>query len=699
MKQKGLAILLAFIMSLCFVPQVHASDVTIPDTASGSLLTESWVHNRIAAINSSYPEGAYWGDYSSYSSSGRMTASDGSMYRAVGRGCAGFAYLASDAAFDGLDFTRKYSFSYNDIHVGDILRIKNDTHSVVVLEKYDDHIVVVEGNFNQDVHWGRTFSKSYVLGADYLLTRYPSFTKQPEAKSASIGDTVYFVVRATNNISRFQWLVSTDDGANWSVINPDVNANASTATLRVTVDSFYANALVRCRVWYPNNTFILSNTARISVADNSASESSDEDASETSEGSAQSPSLESSSSAPITITSQPSDVVAAIGSAGSFSVKATGNNLSYQWQYSSDGGKSWTNLSVSTGYNKDTVYFTVSSNYLGRPYRCVIKDSNGNTVITDSVKMSVPTPDPLKIVTQPSNVVASIGTNASFSVKASGTGLSYQWQYSTNGGSSWTNLSVSTGYNKDTVYFTVSSNYLDRPYRCVIKDSSGNVLTTNWVYMSLPNTSAPEPAPVSEPEQPAPSTPVSSDLVITSQPVDVNAPLGTSAYFSVKASGTGLAYQWQYSTNGGQTWTNLSVSTGYNKDTVYFTVSSNFIGRPYRCVIKDSKGNTVISDSVKMTVGDQTKPVITAQPTNVVAKLGTASSFSVKASGTGLTYQWQYSDNGGKTWTNLSVSTGYNKPTVYFTVSSNFIGRPYRCVIKDAYGNVLYTNSVYIKTP
>src|SRR5688572_10359898 len=55
--------------------------------------------------------------------------------------------------------------------------------------------------------------------------------------------------------------------------------------------------------------------------------------------------------------------------------------------------------------------------------------------------------NPAVIQTQPSDVALCSGSNAQFSVTASGTGLTYQWQVSTNGGTSWTNLSDNTVYS------------------------------------------------------------------------------------------------------------------------------------------------------------------------------------------------------------------------------------------------------------
>lgn len=60
------------------------------------------------------------------------------------------------------------------IRVGDMLRI-NESHTVVVLEKHDDYIVITEGNYNSSIHWGRTISRSSLeLSYFWIRTRYPA---------------------------------------------------------------------------------------------------------------------------------------------------------------------------------------------------------------------------------------------------------------------------------------------------------------------------------------------------------------------------------------------------------------------------------------------------------------------------------------------------------------------------------------------
>lgn len=89
-----------------------------------------------------------------------------------GYGCAGFAFMLSDEAFGYLPARMHKNFS--EIRVGDIVRMNNDGHSVIVLEVNGSGAVVAEGNLNNSVYWGRQISFSEILSTGtYVMTRYP----------------------------------------------------------------------------------------------------------------------------------------------------------------------------------------------------------------------------------------------------------------------------------------------------------------------------------------------------------------------------------------------------------------------------------------------------------------------------------------------------------------------------------------------
>ena len=85
----------------------------------------------------------------------------------------------------------------------------------------------------------------------------------------------------------------------------------------------------------------------------------------------------------LSIKSQPKDVTAKAGETVSYTVEAAGTGLTYQWQYSLDGGKKWL---TSTGWTSATCSFKGAENYSGRQFRCVVKDASGNSVTSAAAK-------------------------------------------------------------------------------------------------------------------------------------------------------------------------------------------------------------------------------------------------------------------------------------------------------------------------
>ena len=61
--------------------------------------------------------------------------------------------------------------------VGDVVRINNNSHCVIIL-KIDlntNTITVAEGNFNDSIHWGRTFAVQDLTNVcNHVLRRNPN---------------------------------------------------------------------------------------------------------------------------------------------------------------------------------------------------------------------------------------------------------------------------------------------------------------------------------------------------------------------------------------------------------------------------------------------------------------------------------------------------------------------------------------------
>ncbi len=167
-----------------------ARDGTIPTTA------EAYAAMIALRDQEEYKEGTTWTDYEPYSDAKYYYWKGGNLdgHRISAVGCVAFAFILSDAAFDSLP-ARMYAsgeFSYEDIKVGDILRVHNDTHTVIVLEVNDEGVVVAEGNISTGdhkgkVHWGRAISREEVTAnTSHYITRYPENYIPPDDPDANV---------------------------------------------------------------------------------------------------------------------------------------------------------------------------------------------------------------------------------------------------------------------------------------------------------------------------------------------------------------------------------------------------------------------------------------------------------------------------------------------------------------------------------
>ncbi len=149
------------------------------DKTTGSDFSD--VYDKMIKLKDKYHEGMTWTNFEPYGTKGNL----GSAYKwnggkilgnvSSGVGCAAFAFILSDEAFGDLPAREIYDIKYENVNVGDILRVNNNSHSVIVLRKTDAGLVVAEGNYNKTVHWGRVISKDdFLKNTNFIVTRYPN---------------------------------------------------------------------------------------------------------------------------------------------------------------------------------------------------------------------------------------------------------------------------------------------------------------------------------------------------------------------------------------------------------------------------------------------------------------------------------------------------------------------------------------------
>ena len=179
MKQRTLSFLLALCLLAPAVPGASAGQ-DVPALASAE------AYDIMIAMRDDYPEGMTWTDASSGTYRWQGGSGEQGEIAAQGTGCVNFAFRLSDAVFGSLParMRRAGTFQFTDVKAGDILRVNNNSHSVIVLQTNDDTVVIAEGNYNKSIHWGRILTKDEVLAADHVLTRYPEGYVPPDDPTA-----------------------------------------------------------------------------------------------------------------------------------------------------------------------------------------------------------------------------------------------------------------------------------------------------------------------------------------------------------------------------------------------------------------------------------------------------------------------------------------------------------------------------------
>lgn len=186
---------------------------------------------------------------------------------------------------------------------------------------------------------------------------------------------------------------------------------------------------------------------------------------------------------PPLLTTQPSNQSAVHGStSATFTVVANSElAATYQWQSSAD-NVSWSNVTNGGVYSGATTASLVVTptdfTQDGLFYRCQVTNSQGTTASV-SAKLTV-TGTPVFTV-QPSShsIVHPAATSFTITAVADPAITALQWQLSTDGGTTWnnlTNVGVYSGVTTNTLAISDSTGLNSNQYRCMATNSAG---TTN----------------------------------------------------------------------------------------------------------------------------------------------------------------------------------------------------------------------------
>lgn len=257
------------------------------------------------------------------------------------------------------------------------------------------------------------------------------------------------------------------------------------------------------------------------------------------------------------------------------------------------------------------------------------------------------------ITSQPQNVFICNGNNGSITLGVTGTNLIYQWQISTNGGSTFTDLtnnSTYSGATSKTLNITgatlVMSGY---QYRVVMNGTCTQANSTSAAAVLTVNTPA----------------------AVTTNPVEAKGCVGTSVSFTSAASGSSPTYQWQVSTDGGFNYINISGATSATLTLSNLSMTQN--GNRYRSVATVVSCGSVNTIPAILTVF--ALPVVTAAAAPVdQVKPGTTTYVIAGSVPSPVNYVWRF---------NNAIIPGANTRTIIADI--NGIGK-YNVTVTDING-------------
>ena len=284
------------------------------------------------------------------------------------------------------------------------------------------------------------FSDSAVLHVNEPV----SITTQPQDYSGTVGSTAIFKVVAKGTGLKYQW--QTYRSGTW--VNSSISGS-TTDTLTVGVTDSRDGYKFRCVVTDGGNktATTIAVTLRVTV--------------------------------PLIISTQPKDYTGEVGSTASFKIAAQGKGIKFQWQTYSSG--KWVNSSLQ-GSNTATLSVPVIKSRDGYKFRCVVTDSTNTSIYSNAATLHVTVPAALSITSQPKSYSGRVGSMATFTVVAQGTGLKYQWQTYKDG--AWVNSSL-PGSNTDTLSVSVTRARHGYNFRCVVTDSNNKKVISNKVVLKV----------------------------------------------------------------------------------------------------------------------------------------------------------------------------------------------------------------------
>ncbi|MCW3102635.1 MAG: hypothetical protein JWO09_1075 [Bacteroidetes bacterium] len=337
-------------------------------------------------------------------------------------------------------------------------------------------------------------------------------------------------------------------------------------------------------------------------------------------------------------------------------------SVNHYWQLS-NAGTTFTSYSATCnflGVPTDADAGSVPANYFMSVYNAgawtmltqgtVTATSNQATGITLIGDLQVAEKKLPVITTQPASVTVCNNTVATFSVAATGTSLTYQWQQNNGGG--FVNLAnggIYSGVTTATLTLTNATTPLNTyQYRCIVSASCGSSVTsTNAILTVTPS--------------------VAASVSISASATTICA--GTSVTFTATPTNGGTTPVYQWKVNG--------VNAGLNSPT--FTTTTLASGNVVTCVMTSNAacvtGSPATSNSITMTVNPNLPVSVSISASSTTICPGTSVTFTATPTNGGTTPAYQWKKNGvnigGATSSTYTSSTLTNGNVITCVLTSN----------------------------
>ncbi|MDI3545765.1 MAG: hypothetical protein PWP68_1182 [Rikenellaceae bacterium] len=432
--------------------------------------------------------------------------------------------------------------------------------------------------------------------ADVFTTAFQlMISPQPSVGTASVSETNIcynnpVTLTLSSYLGNLQWMQSTD-GTNWT---PIIGGTTSPFTTPVLTQSTYFKAVVSSQGCNSVESNVLQVTVLTSIA----------------------------GTASVTGPTSFCDV------APSVVFTLTGYYGSIQWQQSTD-GNTWSNISGATSSTYTATNLTTTTHF-----RAMVTSGTCNeasNVITITV-------NPSPVSGTASANVSDICQNNTIVLSLSGytTSANIQWQQSTDGGSTWSNINGAT-YSP---FSYLATNIGTIQFRSVVSNDCGSA-NSNTVIVTV------NPAPI------AGTASASAQYVC----------LGSSVNISLTGYTPSATIQWQQSTDG-VNWTNIP---GANNSILNYTSTS--LGTiHFRAAISNICGS---ANSNAVSINIEAQPSagnLNVNPTVVCE--GNNINLSLSNYTPGATIQWQQS-NDGNNWSDISGAN--SSPYIYTATAAGIL--------------------------